>query len=355
MPAHPPARLLVFAAIAGLVSAVWAATPKAAAPAKLPFAFAWPAPIPAFHQGGPISAWIQDTGTGDPHSGLFGCVRDDQHKFHEGIDIKCNERDRKGIPLDSVTAVMDGRVAYINSRPGNSNYGDYVVLEHTNADVPVYTLYAHLAAIAPGLKAGQNVTAGAVLGTLGHSGTENIPLDRAHLHFEIGLRMTDQFQSWYDAKKFGSPNEHGAYNGYNLIGSDPIVFFDQIRSGKFKSFADYFRAMPTAFTLRVSTTRVPDFVARYPALLAKPISLAGVAGWDVEFTWYGLPKQLTPLPLGTPNLGKPGAVSIVSYDRNAFALGCTCRDTLLFPAAKNAPPKIGAYLNDVVKLMFGFK
>ena len=79
------------------------------------------------------------------------------------------------------------------------------------------------------------------------------------------------------------------------------------------------------------------------------------AGWDVAFTWYGLPKQLTPLPLGTPGLDKPGLVSVVSYDRTAFVPGCTCRDTLLFSTAKDATPKIGTYLNDVVKLMFGFK
>lgn len=354
--ARPLALAFALTVMLGVVSAVVAASIAATgtAPAKSAFHFAWPAPIAGLRDGGNISTWIQDTGTGDPHSGLFGCVRDDQHRFHEGIDIKCAERDKKNIPLDLVGAAMDGRVAYINSKPGNSSYGDYVVLDHTDADVSVYTLYAHLASIEPGLKVGQTVTAGATLGKLGHSGTENVPLERSHLHFEIGLRMTDKFQPWYDGKKFGSPNEHGVYNGYNLIGTDPMVFLDLVRAKKFKSFADFFRSLPVAFTLRVATSQTPDFAKRYPALVTKPLPLL-VAGWDIAFTWYGLPTQLTPLPAGTAGLDKPGLISLVSYDRSIFVPGCTCRETLIFPAAKNATPKIGTYLNDVVKLMFGFK
>jgi hypothetical protein len=281
-------------------------------------------------------------------------VRDDGHKFHEGIDIKCIERDKKGNPLDAVAAAMDGLVVYINSVAGNGDYGRYIVLEHPHADVPVYTLYAHLSAIAPGLKVGQSVAAGEPIGTLGHSGTENIPLARAHLHFEIGLRLSDDFQYYYDNKKLPGKNEHGNYNGINQIGSYPLAFFTAVRAGKFKNFADYIHAIPTAFTLRVTTTRVPDFATRYPALLTKPVTLDGVAGWDIAFTWYGMPKEMTPLPAGTPGLGAPGAIALVDFDRSQFT-GCTCRDTLLFGPGKTALPKLGAYLEDNIKMMFHFK
>jgi murein DD-endopeptidase MepM/ murein hydrolase activator NlpD len=314
----------------------------------------WPTPNKAFMQGGDITTWAQATASGDPHSGLFGCVRDNGNRFHEGIDIKSIERDKKGNPLDPISAVMDGEVVYFNNVASNGDYGRYVVLEHPHADVAVYTLYAHLAAIAPGLKVGKMVAAGEVIGTMGHSGTENIPLDRAHMHFEIGLRMSDDFQSYYIAQKLPGKNEHGNYNGLNLFGSDPQAFFEAVRAGKFKNFADYFRAIPTAFTLRVTTTTVPDFALRYPALLTKPVPRAGVAGWDIDFTWYGLPKQMTPLPPGTLGLGANGAVALVSYDKAQFT-GCTCRDTLLFPAGKNPTPKIGAYLLDAIRMLFRFK
>jgi len=315
----------------------------------------WPTPNQGFIQGANLSTWIQDTGTGDPHSGLFGCVRDDGHKFHEGIDIKCVQRDRTGEPIDPVYAAMAGKVAYISNLPGNSSYGRYIVLEHPGADTPVYTLYAHLSAIQPGLAVGQLVTAGQTIGKMGHSAVPAIPKERAHMHFEVGVRLTDNFQPWYDAKKFGSPNVHGLYNGLNLTAFDELAFFEAVKAGKFHGFASYIRGLPTAFTLRVTTHEVPDFVSRYPGLLTKPVPKGGVEGWDVDFTWYGLPKQWTPLGAGVPGLGKPGAIALVSYDPKAAA-ECNCRETLLYDAAKpTAAPKIGPELRDDLKLLFGFK
>jgi peptidoglycan LD-endopeptidase LytH len=338
------------------VRSIWLAVTLAAAlPAGADPHVVWPTPNPAFMKGGDITTWVQDTGTGVPTSGLFGCVRDDGHRFHEGIDIRCIERDRKGNPIDPVSAAMDGVVAYINDQGSNSSYGRYIVLDHPKEDVDVFTFYAHLSAVAPGLKIGQAVTAGETIATMGHTSTEGIPVQRAHLHFEIGLRMTDNFQAWYDGKKFGERNEFGNYNGQNLIGSDPLAFFTAVRAGTLHNFRDYIRSIPTAFVLRVTTTRVPDFARRYPALLAKPVPAGGVAGWDVNWTWYGMPTLLTPLPAGTPGLGKPGTVALVSYDRSKFT-GCMCRDTLLFNDAKpSETPKLGNRQIDMIKMLFGFK
>jgi hypothetical protein len=74
----------------------------------------------------------------------------------------------------------------------------------------------------------------------------------------------------------------------------------------------------------------------------------------VEFTWYGLPKLLKPLPVGTSGVGVPGAVALVSYDKSQFT-GCECRETLIFSANKNVPPHLGSYINDELKMMFSFK
>ena len=38
----------------------------------------------------------------------------------------------------------DGTVAYINTRPSLSNYGNYIVLRHQIQKVEIYSLYAHL-------------------------------------------------------------------------------------------------------------------------------------------------------------------------------------------------------------------
>src|SRR5689334_1339863 len=58
-------------------------------------------------------------------SGTFGCVRTEGWQLHEGLDIRCLERDKRNEPMDPVHAASDGTVAYINRRPALSNYGNY--------------------------------------------------------------------------------------------------------------------------------------------------------------------------------------------------------------------------------------
>ncbi|HQU08631.1 MAG TPA: M23 family metallopeptidase, partial [Opitutales bacterium] len=105
----------------------------------------WPTACTPFVDGKlkPIGDFIQPTASGVPESGLFGCVRSNGCKFHEGIDIKPNKRDRKGEPLDAVMSIWPGKVVWVNTKPGNSGYGNYVVVEHSTTPA-VYSLYGHL-------------------------------------------------------------------------------------------------------------------------------------------------------------------------------------------------------------------
>ncbi len=257
--------------------------------------FVWPAPETPLREGVPATEILQHAGSGDPKSGGFGGVRSGGKQFHEGIDIKPRNRDRAGNPTDRAVAAMDGVVRHISAVAGKSSYGRYVVLEHTEVSPAVYTLYAHLAQITPGLRVGNRIQAGEPVGTIGRSaGGYVIPKDRAHLHFEIGLMMTRDFQRWYDSRKFGSRNEHNIWNGMNLMGVDALDFYTQWRAGRVANFEEYFRRLPPAVALRISTRRVPDFVTRYPALLTKPLPDA-VGGWEIQFDWTGLPFAWTPL------------------------------------------------------------
>lgn len=314
----------------------------------------WPAPGRAFAEGAAMIDIVQPTASGRPVSGLFGCVRNDGRRFHEGIDVAPIARDRRGHALDQIYAVLPGVVRYIGSAPGNSGYGRYLVIEHTQEDVAVYTLYAHLASIASGLGVGQQVQAGTVLGIMGHSaGGYSIPASQAHLHFEVGLRMTDNFQPWYDAQKFGSPNRQGLYNGMNLSGIDPTHFWETVRAGEFRGFADYITALPTAFTLRIKAAQVPDFARRYPALVKGGYPAAGVAGWQIDFTWYGVPKTL--IPLGTESFApqtKEGDIALISFNPAVFE--GTCRDTLVFNPENPSSVRLGRGIIQELKKIFDF-
>jgi hypothetical protein len=299
-----------------------------------------------------LADYAQHAGSGEPESGTFGGVRSGGTQFHEGIDIKCLTRDRHGEPLDNVFAAMAGVVRRINSSAGDSNYGRYLVLEHPEQTPAVYTLYAHLARIAPGLREGATVTRGQVIGLLGHSsGGYMIPLDRAHLHFEIGLMVTRDFQTWYDRRGFGSHNDHGAWNGMNLMGIDPLDFLNAWRAHRVDSFQDYFTHLPSAVRLRIPTHRVPDFITRYPSLLTKPIPLGGVAGWEIRCNWTGLPISWTPLsaievaglPVERPSIVEVDA-SLVHHERSKSIV-----------VSRRGSWTVGKDLEIVLQQMFGLK
>lgn len=278
-----------------------------------PLRLVWPTPNPAWAQGKPIEAYVQHAGSGEAESGTFGSVRSGGQQFHEGIDLKSISRDRHGEPRDSVFAAMDGVVRYVNPVAGDSSYGRYIVLEHPQHAPAVYTLYAHLVRIAAGLRSGDRVAAGQTLGVMGHTAGRPIPRARAHLHFEIGLVVTRDFQEWYDRGKFGSRNEHGSWNGMNLIGIDPLGVFNDWRAGRVRTMPDVFARMAPVVRVRIATQRFPDFVVRYPSLLTRPPALGPVGGWEIAFNSTGVPFAWTPLtPAETAGLprNQPYIVSV---------------------------------------------
>ena len=243
--------------------------------------------------------YLQPTVSGKMESALFGMVREDGKRFHEGIDIRPAKTNADGEALDLVLAAMDGQVAYLNANV-NGPYGRYVVLHHTAAEIPVYTLYAHLAKIEPSLKTAQPVRRGTVIGLMGRTsaGASPITKDRSHLHFEVGLMLSRGFNRWYAAQPENkqSPNLHGLYNGQNLIGMDPMLILGQPKVDILAAL----RSQPTALTVGLRTNKMPDFVQNYPALMRGDAS--HVAGWYVEFSWQGMPVRWTALDAKSPQL-----------------------------------------------------
>lgn len=344
------ARFSVFAGGRILAGALLSVLSVATAAAQR-IDFSWPTPNPAWEQGKNFESWVQPTVSGEPTSGLFGSVRSGGTQFHEGLDIRPTTRDRRGAPTDKVTAAMDGVVRNISTRAGDSSYGRYIVMEHPGLSPAVYTLYAHLSAVEPGIAEGTAVKRGQVIATMGNTaGGYAIPLDRAHLHFEIGLMMSRQFQAWYDWKKFGSPNKQGMWNGMNLMGIDPRVFLEKYRARQVNTVDDYLHQLTPAVRFRIATTRVPDFITRYPSLLQKPMN-GLVGGWEVECDVTGLPYAWTPLDLNGVLGMKHNAVEILSVDRTALHgfRGKTLTRTV---GGKTVP---GSDLLTMLQLVFGVR
>jgi murein DD-endopeptidase MepM/ murein hydrolase activator NlpD len=313
----------------------------------------WPTPSTAYLEGKPMETFIQPTASGVLESGLFGCTRSGGAQFHEGIDLKPVKRDRRGEPADPIFAVMPGVVRHISRMAGNSSYGRYIVIEHSDQSPAVFTLYAHLASIASGLTVGAGVERDQVIGVMGRSASSYaIPRERAHLHFEIGLWLTRDFQSWYNWKKFGSRNEHGFWNGMNLAGVNPLDFYDKLRSRRVENFDQYFAQLNPAARVRISTRKIPDFIERYPALLTKPLPAeAGIGGWEVAFNETGMPFAWTPLsPMELLGFAI-NEIRVVQVDE-ALLKRCRCK-SLVF--TRRGRPAIGKDLETMLQLLFGVR
>src|SRR6185437_3629275 len=116
------------------------------------------------------SAFFAPTAPDKPWtSGSFGCVRDYSQRMHEGVDILHLQTDKRGEPTDPVMATTDGTVVYFSTRPSLSNYGNYLVIRHVVEGMEIYSLYGHLSAVRSGLKIGDAVKAGEVIGTMGRT------------------------------------------------------------------------------------------------------------------------------------------------------------------------------------------
>lgn len=215
------------------------------------------------------------------HNGEVLCTR-----MHEGIDIKPLRRDAQGEPLDEIHPIAPGRVVYTCTNPGMSNYGRYVVVEHTVPEGLIYSLYAHLSQVT--CTPGQVVGTGNKLGIMGHTGS-GINRARSHVHLEVGIMIHSQYEQFSPKE-----NKHGNFNGLNLVGIDPSPLLIACQNGAPLSLTKHWATLTEHYRVRVPYgNEVPDFLRRYPFLYRgawqpAPKSL------DVAFTAEGVPVAVYP-------------------------------------------------------------
>lgn len=230
--------------------------------------------------------------------GRYGLTRTPQRigdtvvytRFHEGIDIRPLQYDRRGEPLDPVVAPADGRVVHVSRVAGNSNYGIYIVVEHLFQDAPYYTLYAHLAAVS--VQHGDVVRQGDTLGRIGYTGV-GLNRARAHLHYEFCLLLNRSFSGWYRKYFPGQPDSHGIYNGMNLAGLNPLGMTRAVLAVPSITVVDYIRGQTPLFRLILDASHRPDILNRYPWLLEDAAD-TGTDAWAVTFSNQCIPMHAEP-------------------------------------------------------------
>jgi murein DD-endopeptidase MepM/ murein hydrolase activator NlpD len=277
-------------AIALLVAMLSA--PAGAQPFRLPTA------NQALFQPGAEESFFVGTAGKPWTSGCFGCVRSDGWQMHEGLDIRCLQRDKHGEPADPVMAAADGTVVYMNLKQSLSNYGNYVVVRHRVEGLEIDSLYAHLSAVQPGLKVGQAVKAGEPIAIMGRTSNtrEAISKDRAHVHFELNLFVNDRFPAWFRRASPNERNDHGEWNGQNLLGLDPrLILLREHEQGDRFSLLDFIRTQTELCRVLVRKTDFP-WLKRYIALIQRnPIAeKEGVAGYEIALNFNGVPFAVIP-------------------------------------------------------------
>jgi murein DD-endopeptidase MepM/ murein hydrolase activator NlpD len=230
--------------------------------------------------------------------GQYGFVRDPAEtsagivytRFHEGIDIRPLQRDEGGEPLDLVRAIAAGMVVHTNLVPGFSNYGKYVVVEHRWDGCHYYSLYGHLSSIQ--VHVGQRVQQRDRLGVMGHTG-EGLNQARAHLHLELNLMLSRQFEAWHDSLFKTDPNHNGLYNGINLMGIDIARLYLALRKRPSLTIPEFLSEEEILYRVLLPDSRHFDLLKFYPWMVAKKNAEKPVS-WEVSFNRAGVPLKIEP-------------------------------------------------------------
>jgi hypothetical protein len=204
-------------------------------------------------------------------------------KFHEGIDIKPLKRDRNNNPLDEIRAIAPGKVVHTAT---SRSYGRYAVIEHNWECGPFYSLYGHLSRIDASI--GDEVTAGQPIGVMGYTG-EGLPRARAHLHLELCMLTTVNFNDW-----LGGVNPHGNYNGMNLIGIDLASLYLATNERDDVTIPAFLKGAKPYF--KVAIPRKADeleITKRYP-WLKKGNHDEPSPSFELSFTDSGIPLSVAP-------------------------------------------------------------
>jgi len=112
----------------------------------------------------------------------------------------------------------------------------------------------------------------------------------------LNVLVNDSFAVWFKKNDIGERNDHGEWNGQNLLGLDPreILIAEHNPVKKF-SLLEFVRGQTELCRVLVRATNFP-YVKRYPALVLKnpAAEKAGMAGYEIALNYNGIAFALMP-------------------------------------------------------------
>ncbi len=182
----------------------------------------------------------------------------------------------------------DGKVVHVNSVPGYSNYGKYIVIEHRWGGSNYYSLYGHLSSIA--VQPGEAVKRSQRIAVMGYTGT-GLNRERAHLHLELNLMLSDQFEAWYNTFFRNDPNHNGIYNGMNLIGLDIARLYLALHKNPSLTIAEFLSREETFYKVTLPKSRHFELPKFYPWMRSTE-TRNEKSSWEVSFAQSGVPLRI---------------------------------------------------------------
>ena len=131
------------------------------------------------------------------------------------------------------------------------------------------------------------------LGGMGYTGA-GINKERAHVHVELNMILSDQFKRWYD-RHFTTTNRHGIFNGFNLVGMDIAGILIAHRANPSLTIPEYLATQTEVhYKVLIPKSGELPFLRRYPFLARDMDTVQNPTSWEISFAATGLPVAIRP-------------------------------------------------------------
>jgi hypothetical protein len=125
---------------------------------------------------------------------------------------------------------------------------------------------------------------------MGYTGT-GLNRERAHLHLELSLMFSHQFEAWYNTFFRNDPNHNGIYNGMNLIGLDIARLYLALHKNPSLTIPEFVSREETFYKVTLPKSRHFELPKVYPWMLTTG-SRSEKSSWEVSFAQSGVPLRI---------------------------------------------------------------
>jgi hypothetical protein len=125
---------------------------------------------------------------------------------------------------------------------------------------------------------------------MGYTGT-GLNRERAHLHLELNLMLSHQFEAWYNTFFRNDPNHNGIYNGMNLIGLDIARLYLALHKNPSLTIPQFLSREEIFYKVTVPKSRHFELPKIYPWMFTAG-SRSEKSSWEVSFAQSGVPLRI---------------------------------------------------------------